>query len=179
MIKHSIFKAVLLTSISVISINASAANSEVILQGVLSATTCTVNPNGGSSTLNVGTLNAKVGVADASFSGVNTITSSTVAMPVALTGCTAGETGNLVIQGVTSTGNGEQNVFVADSSQTVGFMIENSAGTTVTNGSGTPVTLGASNTNAEYTFNVGMATTTLTPAAGAYSAPILVSYIVE
>ena len=30
-----------------------------------------------------------------------------------------------------------------------------------------------------YTFNVGMGSTTLTPAAGAYSAPITVAYIVN
>ncbi|EBK2160706.1 type 1 fimbrial protein, partial [Salmonella enterica subsp. enterica serovar Enteritidis] len=34
-------------------------------------------------------------------------------------------------------------------------------------------------TAAQYTFKVGMATATDAPAAGSYSAPILVSYIVN
>jgi len=177
MVKSLILRTALLASISAASINAIAANGEVTLQGVLTSTTCTINPNGGKSTLNVGTFNTKVGDAGASFTGINTISSQTVAMPVALTGCTAGEAGELVIQGTTSTGNAEQNVFVAESAQTVGFMIEDAAGNVITEG--VPLSVGAASTSASYTFNVGMATTTLTPAAGSYSAPILVAYIVN
>ncbi|MCS3433178.1 fimbrial protein [Klebsiella sp. BIGb0407] len=176
MVKSLILRTALLASVSAFTINAIAAE-KVTLQGVLTSTTCTINTNGGKSTLNVGVFNTKVGVAGASFSGVNTITSNPVAMPVALTGCTAGEVGELVIQGTTSTGNAEQNVFVAESSQPVGFMIEDAAGNVITEG--VPLTIGAAATSASYTFNVGMATTTLTPEAGAYSAPILVAYIVN
>jgi len=177
MVKSLILRTALLASISAVSINAIAATGEVTLQGVLTATTCTVNPNGGKSTLNVGTFNTKVGGAGASFSAVNTITDQTVAMPVALTGCTAGEVGELIIQGTTSTGNAEQNVFVAENSQAVGFMIEDAEGNVVTEG--VPLTVAAASTSASYTFNVGMGTTTLTPEAGSYSAPILVAYIVN
>jgi len=177
MVKSLIFRSALLASVSAVSINSIAATGEVTLQGVLTATTCTINPNGGKSTLNVGTFNTKVGVAGASFPAVNTISSQTVAMPVTLTGCTEGETGELIIQGTTSTGNAEQNVFVAENSQAVGFMIEDAEGNVITES--VPLSIGAGNTAASYTFNVGMATTTQTPAAGSYSAPILVAYLVN
>lgn len=177
MVKSLILRTTLLASISAVSINTIAAAGEVTLQGVLTATTCTINANEGKSTLNVGTFNTKVGEAGASFPGVNTITAQTVAMPVALTGCTAGEVGELIIQGTTSTGNAEQNVFVAESSQPVGFMIEDAAGNVITEG--VPLSIDAAATSASYTFNVGMATTTLTPAAGSYTAPILVAYLVN
>lgn len=177
MVKSLITRSLIVASVSAVSINAIAATGEVTLQGVLTATTCNINTNGGKSTLNVGTFNTKVGEAGASFSAINTITSQTVAMPIALTGCTAGEVGELLIQGTTSNGNAEQNIFVAESSQPVGFMIEDSQGNVVTEG--VPLSIGASNTSASYTFNVGMATTTLTPDAGSYSAPILVAYIVN
>jgi type 1 fimbria pilin len=177
MVKSLILRSALLASLSAVSINAISATGEVTLQGVLTATTCTVTPNSGKSTLNVGTFNTKVGEVGASFSAVNTITSQTVAMPVALTGCTAGEAGELIIQGTTSTGNAEQNVFVAENSQAVGFMIEDAEGNVITEG--VPLSIGAGNTAASYTFNVGMGTTTLTPEAGSYSAPILVAYLVN
>lgn len=177
MVKSLILRTALLASISATSINAIAAMGEVTLQGVLTSSTCTINTNGGKSTLNVGTFNTKVGEAGASFSGVNTITEQTVALPVALTGCTASEAGELIIQGTTSTGNAEQNVFVAESAQPVGFMIEDSAGNVITEG--VPLSIGAGNTTGSYIFNVGMATTTMTPEAGSYSAPILVAYIVN
>lgn len=70
-------------------------------------------------------------------------------------------------------------MFVAQDTQTVGFMIQDSSGKTVTNGKGTAVALDAEETSAQYTFKVGMATTNATPAAGSYSAPILVAYIVD
>lgn len=179
-IKTNLLSSALFAGISITSLNAMAAPSaEVTLQGILTNTTCDVTINGGKSVLNVGVFNTKVSGADASFSAVNAITANTVDMPVTLVGCADGENGQLIIQGITSVANNEQNLFVAEDSQNVGFMIEDAANATITNGKGTTVDIGAGNTEAQYTFKVGMATATATPAAGSYSAPVLVSYIVD
>ncbi|EUC98194.1 MULTISPECIES: hypothetical protein [Providencia] len=177
------FKKLALTTLfagaSCVSLNAMAAPSaEVTLQGILTNTTCDVTINGGKSVLNVGVLKTSVG-AGSDFTAVNAMSSTTVDMPVTLVGCTKGEKGNLIIQGITSVGNNERNLFVSDDSKTVGFMIENEANKTVTNGEKIAFGIGAENTDAQYTFKVGMATTTDAPEAGSYSAPILVAYIVD
>ncbi|MBS0926250.1 type 1 fimbrial protein [Providencia sp. JGM181] len=177
------FKKLALTTlfagISCVSLSAMAAPSaEVTLQGILTNTTCDVTINGGKSVLNVGVLKTSVG-AGSDFTAVNAMSSTTVDMPVTLVGCTKGENGNLIIQGITSVGNNERNLFVSDDSKTVGFMIENEANKTVTNGEKIAFGIGAENTDAQYTFKVGMATTTDAPEAGSYSAPILVAYIVD
>ncbi|MEI9751484.1 fimbrial protein [Moellerella wisconsensis] len=162
------------------SLNALAAPSaEVILQGILTNTTCDVTINGGKSVLNLDTLKASTSDAVHGFSGVNTISQKTVQMPVTLTGCTKGEEGDLIIQGITSVGNNQQNIFVATDSQTVGFIIQDKDNNDITNGKGVEVTVAEEKKAEQYVFNVGMATTTETPAAGSYSAPILVSYIVR
>lgn len=177
--KTNLLSAALLAGFSVASLNAMAAPSaEVTLQGILTKTTCDVTINGGKSILNVGVFNNKVGGADASFPAINAITKA-VDMPVTLVGCADGENGELIIQGITSTGNNEQNVFVANDSQTVGFMIQDDANTIITNGKGPVVDIGAGNTEGQYTFKVGMATTTATPDVGAYSAPVSIAYIVD
>ena len=156
-----------------------APSAEVTLQGILTNTTCDVTINGGKSVLNVGVFNTKVGAADASFSAVNAITAQKVDMPVTLVGCADGENGQLIVQGITSVANNEQNLFVAEDAQTVGFMIEDSANTAISNGKGTAVDIEAGSTEGQYVFKVGMATATATPAAGSYSAPVLISYIVN
>lgn len=178
------FKKLALTTffagVSCVSLNAMAAPSaEVTLQGILTNTTCDVTINGGKSVLNVGVLKTSVGEPDSNFAMVNAMSDKTVPMPVTLVGCADGEEGNLIIQGITSVGNNQQDLFVATDSQTVGFMIEDKDGNRITNGNGTKVDIGAGNTAAQYEFTVGMATATETPAAGSYSAPILVSYIVN
>ncbi|MTC69451.1 fimbrial protein [Providencia sp. wls1914] len=178
------FKKLALTTlfagVSCVSLNAMAAPSaEVTLQGTLTNTTCNVTINGGKSVLNVGVLKTSVSQPDSDFSAVNTMSAKTVGMPVTLVGCTKGETGNLIIQGITSVGNNEHNVFVSDDSQTVGFIIEDKDNKTVTNGEKIAFNIEPENTDAQYTFKVGMATTTDTPDAGSYSAPILVSYIAD
>ncbi|HHR5913755.1 TPA: fimbrial protein [Providencia alcalifaciens] len=178
------FKKLALTTffagVSCVSLNALAAPSaEVTLQGILTNTTCDVTINGGKSVLNVGVLKTSVGEADSNFSAVNAMSDKTVPMPVTLVGCADGEEGNLIIQGITSVGNNQQDLFVATDSQTVGFMIEDKDGNRITNGNGAKVDIGAGNTAAQYEFTVGMATATDAPAAGSYSAPILVSYIVN
>ncbi|MEI9716540.1 type 1 fimbrial protein [Moellerella wisconsensis] len=162
------------------SLNALAAPSaEVILQGILTNTSCSVTINGGKSVLNVPVLKASIADAAEGFSGVNTISQKTVPMPVTLTGCTTAEEGDLIIQGITSVDNNEQNIFVATDSQTVGFIIQDKNNEDIINGKGVQVTVDEDKKAGQYVFNVGMATTTPTPAAGSYSAPILVSYIVN
>ncbi|WP_413492875.1 fimbrial protein [Morganella psychrotolerans] len=178
--KTQLLSVALITGMSAVSLNAVAApSSEVTLQGILTDTTCDVTINGGKSVLNVGVFNTKVGGPDASFTAANAITNQQVDMPVTLTGCAKGENGELIVQGVTSTGNNEQNVFVAQDTQTTGFMIQDTNGQSLTNGKGAIVALDAEETSGQYTFKVGMATTNSTPVAGAYSAPILVAYIVN
>lgn len=178
--KTKLLSAAMIAGLSATSLNALAAPSaEVTLQGILTDTTCDVTINGGKSVLNVGVFNTKVGGADAGFTAANAITTQQADMPVTLTGCAKGEAGDLIIQGITSVGNNEQNVFVAQDAQTVGFMIQDSTGQNITNGKGTAVALGAEATSAQYTFKVGMATTNTSPAAGSYSAPILVAYVVD
>jgi type 1 fimbria pilin len=177
------FKKLALTTLfagaSCVSLNAMAAPSaEVTLQGILTNTTCDVTINGGKSVLNVGVLKTAVG-AGSDFVAVNAMSSTTVDMPVTLVDCADGEEGNLIIQGITSVGNNQQDIFVATDSQTVGFMIEDEDNNRITNGKGAKVEIGAGKTAAQYTFKVGMATTTDTPDAGSYSAPILVSYIAD
>ncbi|CAG9406684.1 type 1 fimbrial protein [Providencia alcalifaciens] len=178
------FKKLALTTLfagaSCVSLNAMAAPSaEVTLQGILTNTTCNVTINGGKSVLNVGVLKTSVGKADSDFAAVNAMSSTTVDMPVTLVGCAKGEKGNLIIQGITSVGNNERNLFVSDDSKTVGFMIEDEAKATVTNGEKIAFNIEPENTDAQYTFKVGMATATDAPDAGSYSAPILVAYIVD
>lgn len=178
------FKKLALTTffagISCVSLNAMAAHSaEVILQGILTNTTCNVTINGGKSVLNVPVLSTSTSDAEKGFSGVNTISKITVPMPVTLTGCTKGEEGDLIIQGITSVGNNQQNIFVATDSQTVGFIIQDKDFNDIANGKGVQVTVDGEKKAEQYVFNVGMATTTEMPKPGSYSAPILVSYIVN
>lgn len=168
--KMALATAVLAT-VSGMSLNASAAPSaEVTLQGVITSSTCDVNINGGKSVLTVGVFNS------ADFA-VNKKLGSTP-LPVSLTNCSEEEAGNLVIQGLTSVGNNDKNIFVNDDANTVGFMIADQAGVTITNGQeiAAEVEPGVAK---EFNFTVGMASTKATPAAGSYSAPILMAYIVE
>lgn len=150
--------------------NAADASAEVTLQGIITSTTCDVTINGGKSVLNVGTFKSATFVANEM--------QGSVPMPVSLSNCTADETGNLVVQGLTSVKNNDKNIFVSDDANTVGFMVQNADGDAITNGQSTEVSAKTGETT-NYNFTVGMASTTATPAAGIYSAPILVAYIVE
>lgn len=163
----------LLASVSAISLNANAeANAEVTLQGVVTNTTCKVTVNGGKSVLDVGIFKSD------SFTP-NTMIGK-VPMPVTLTDCGDTAAGQLIIQGLTSTGNNDKNIFVSTDNETVGFMIEDEEPKTVVNGTGPTLSIfddeSVVNT---YTFKVGMASTTANPTAGSYSAPILVAYVVN
>ncbi|MTB79061.1 type 1 fimbrial protein [Providencia stuartii] len=164
----------LLASVSAISLNANAdASAEVTLQGIVTNTTCNVTVNGGKSVLNVGVFKSNAFTA-------NTITTEKVDMPVTLTDCADTAAGQLIIQGLTSTGNNEQNIFVSTDNETVGFMIQDETPDIVVNGTGPTLSIfddeSVVNT---YTFKVGMASTTADPTAGSYSAPILVAYVVN
>nr|WP_314266668.1 type 1 fimbrial protein [uncultured Moellerella sp.] len=168
--KTNMLSVALIAGITGFSMTAIAAPSaEVTLQGTLTNTTCDVTINGGKSVLNVGVFKT------ADFTA-NTITNNVVEMPVTLTNCDEPETGNLVVQGITSVGNNEQNIFVSDDTQTVGFMIQTAdKAKTLTNGQGIEV----ASDDGTYNFNIGMASTKAAPDAGTYSAPILISYIVN
>ncbi|EKT60163.1 fimbrial protein [Providencia sneebia] len=166
--------ATLLAGLSAASLNANAnnASAEVTLQGVITATTCDVTVNGGKSVLNVGTYPSASFVANQKLGSVN--------MPVTLTGCDAAEEkGSLIVQGLTSIANNNQNIFVSKDSDKVGFMVALANDTVIKSGEGAPVTVATDATGANYSFKVGMGSTTGTPEPGAYSAPILVAYIVN
>ncbi len=172
------FKKLALTAffagISCMSLNAMAVppSAEVILQGTLTNTTCTVTVNGGKSSLDVGFFKTQ----EVPVNGMV----GEVPMPVTLTECKDGDKkGKLVIQGITSVGNNEQNIFVDKDSQTVGFKIADEDNENIiTNGQGVDIDLEGKE-NYEYAFKVGMSTTKADPAAGVYRAPILVAYIVD
>ncbi|HGN1706724.1 TPA: fimbrial protein [Providencia rettgeri] len=180
MFKTKLLSTALVVGLSAASMNVLAApSSEVTLQGILTNTTCDVTINGGKSVLNVGAFNTTISDTDAgaSFTAANTISKEQVNLPVTLTNCAKGQAGNLIIQGITSVGNNEQNVFVSNDAQTVGFIIQDTDGNDIVNGEGVPSPLGADDTTGQYTFKVGMATTNTTPKAGAYSAPIVIAFL--
>lgn len=174
------FKKIALTTalfaaVSGMSVNANAdASAEVTLQGIITNTTCTVTVNGGKSVLNLGVQKA------ADFEANKMLGS--VEMPVTLSDCSAddGETGQLIIQGLTSVKNNDKNLFVSDDNNSVGFMITPANSTTpIKNGEGAELAVTQGETGANYSFKVGMASTTASPTTGSYSAPILVAYIVQ
>ncbi|OAT34729.1 fimbrial protein [Proteus myxofaciens] len=174
------FKKIALTTalfaaVSGMSVNANAdASSEVTLQGIITNTTCTVTVNGGKSVLNLGVQKASDFVANTKLGDIE--------MPVTLSNCSAddGETGQLIIQGLTSVKNNDKNLFVSDDNNSVGFMITPEGSTTaIKNGEGAQLAVAQGETGATYNFKVGMASTTAAPATGSYSAPILVAYIVQ
>ncbi|HHQ2585818.1 MULTISPECIES: fimbrial protein [unclassified Providencia] len=171
--KKKLLGLALFSAASIISVNANAdASAEVTLQGIITNTTCDVTINGGKSVLNVGVFKSS------EFTANNKVGS--VDMPVTLTNCTPEETGELIVQGLTTVANNDQNIFVGNDADTVGFMVAQADNTTILkNGQGAQVTIAEDETSASYTFKVGMASTSLSPKAGAYSAPILVAYVVN
>lgn len=169
-IKKQLALALLFAGIGGISLGSNAAPSgEVTLQGVITNTTCDITINGGKSNLNVGVYKTS------SFSP-NTQNGS-VPLNVTLRNCGEEETtGNLVIQGITSTANNDKNLFVNSAEEKVGFMIKNSSGDQLSADAGQTVAL-TKGTPADYTYQVGMGSTAAAPVAGAYSAPIVVAFI--
>lgn len=147
-----------------------APSADVTLTGIITSTTCDVTVNNAQATLNVGIYKSGDFTANTQ--------QGSVPLPVELTNC-ADESGALVIQGVTASGNPGKQLFTAATGDTVGFMIKTSVNAlqlAADEDVALEVTSEGSNT---YTFNVGMGSTTLKPAAGAYSAPITVAYIVN
>ncbi|CAI1547421.1 fimbrial protein [Serratia fonticola] len=164
--------ALLLTAFAGMSMNANAAPSaEVTLQGTITNTTCDVTINGGKSTLNIGVFKTN------QFTSANTQIGS-VPMNVTLSNCAADESGNLIVQGITSVANNDKNLFVNADADTVGFMIKDAAAIQVTANNGPTVDV-EDGIVSEYAFQVGMGSSTTAPVAGAYSAPIVVAYIVN
>jgi len=163
--------AAVFTTVSGMSVSANAASSaEVTLQGAITNSTCDVIINGGKSVLNLGVFKS------ADFTPNTKLGATT--LPVSLDKCDVDETGNLIIQGLTSVANNDKNIFVNDDTNTVGFMIEDAAGKIITNGQAIPADV-KTGESYDVNFTVGMASTALAPKTGAYSAPILVAYIVE
>ena len=162
-----------LTGLSAVSLNATAA-SEVTLQGSVTKTTCSVGVNGGKSVLNVGSFQST------QFDAANKKVGS-VPLPITLTACdAAAEEGQLIIQGLTSSRSADQTIFVSNNQDTVGFVVTEADGINpVSNGKGPKVTLSKDQTSSQYIFNVSMASATNIATVGAYSAPILISYLVD
>jgi len=170
-IKKIALAAAVFATVSGMSVSANAAPSaEVTLQGIITNSTCDVTINGGKSVLNVGVFKS------ADFQANEKLGSTP--MPVSLTNCAADETGNLIVQGLTSVGNNDKNIFVNDDANTVGFMIADADGDIIANGQEIPADAKAGEAT-NVIFNVGMASTASEPTPGVYSAPILVAYIVE
>lgn len=156
------------------SLSATAADpvKEITLQGIITNSTCTMTVNGGKSVINVGVFKTE------EFAGKTNTKVGSVDMPITLANCSDGEKGNLVVQGITSVANNSKNIFVDNDANTVGFMIAQNDDTTIIPNN-TGVALNTASKAGEYTFKVGMASTTESPKGGTYSAPILVAYIVE
>lgn len=168
--KHALISAVTLASIIGYSGGANANQQAVTLNGAISAVSCEVVLNGGSSTLNVGTY-AKTKFAAAASTQVGT-----VPLVVSLTGCdkdSTADSGALYIQGTTA--NGSNSIFVNNENNNVGFMLKDANGTQVVNNQPIKLDVKAGSTN--YSFSAGMGATTKAPANRAYSAPIVIAYI--
>ncbi|WP_258922728.1 hypothetical protein [Klebsiella pneumoniae] len=100
-----------------------------------------------------------------------------VALPVELTNC-ADETGALIIQGQSASSDPSKQLFTAATGDTVGFMIKDANDVQVAESQNVALDVTSADTNS-YSFNVGMGTTDATPAAGSYSVPVTVAYIVN
>lgn len=170
-LKTNLTLATLLATLSGVSVVANAAPSaDVTLKGIITSTTCDVTVNNAKATLNLGVFKSGDFTANTQ--------QGSVPLPVELTNC-GNESGALVIQGVTASSNPGKQLFTAATEDTVGFMIktsDNASQVAADDNVALDVTSAGANT---YAFNVGMGSTTLAPAAGAYSAPITVAYIVN
>ncbi|WP_155522498.1 fimbrial protein [Serratia microhaemolytica] len=167
-LKTNVITAAIFAAAAGISFTANAAPSQdVLLQGVITDTTCDVVANNGSATLDVGVYTA--------VSFVPSTQNGAVPLEVVLENCSADETGDLLILGTAA--STDANIFTTSTADTVGFMIQDSTSAQVPVDGGVTIntTIAGPNT---YTFSVGMATTDNPPLAGAYSAPVTVAYLV-
>lgn len=153
-----------------------APSADVTLNGIITNTTCDVTVNNNLSTLNVGVYKAGDFKANEQ--------QGSVPLPVQLTNCgtasgeSGKETGALIIQGTTATANPSKQLFTASPGDTVGFMIKDSSNVQIAADENVVLEVTTAGPNT-YSFNVGMGSTAASPAAGSYSAPITVAYIVN
>ncbi|PVZ87876.1 fimbrial protein [Serratia sp. S1B] len=185
-LKKKVLSTALFTTMVGLSFGVSAADqntANVTLSGLISAVTCDIDVNGitGGTTVNTGVHNS------AQFTGkAHNVAGTPTPMVVTLKNCQgdtgAGEGGgNLYISGTTAN-NGNNNIFVGNDSAT-GFMVLKTGGTTSTdalqNHGSIPLDVTVPDGGASYTFNVAMASTSVAPTAGLYTAPIIISYASE
>lgn len=186
MFTKKIVAAALVSSLAGFTLAAQAAGdngASIVLQGVITNTTCALDVNG----VNGGTtVDTKDHPVETFADNANNLTGSLFPMKITLKGCLpdsaeaeATVAGNLIVLGNVAA-NGNNNIFVGNSTDT-GFMVLKENGTTsadaVQNNTGVPVTVSKANT--DYTFQVAMASTVPVPAVGAYTAPITVSFAAE
>ncbi|MCS3429515.1 fimbrial protein [Klebsiella sp. BIGb0407] len=161
--------ATLLTSVISLSAIAGPNQQDITLTGAISAVSCEVVLNGGSSTLNVGTFAADAFTVASKQVG-------TTPLYISLNGCSAAseeDSGNLYVQGMTA--NGSQSLFVNNASNSVGFMLTDAASKPVVNNQAIPLDVTAGSNS--YQFTAGMGSLNTTPANGVYSAPIVIAYV--
>ncbi|MGL5386261.1 MAG: fimbrial protein [Serratia sp. (in: enterobacteria)] len=144
-----------------------ATQADVTLQGTIVETTCEVTANNGAATLNVG-----------SFSKTDFISAlqqvGDESLVVTLKNCTEDEEGALQVSGIVA---GNNNLFLSDVAKTAGFMLKAENGTQVTNNTSIPVTAGEDG-SLTYTLDAGMGVVSTSGIqAGAYNAPIKISFV--
>jgi Protein of unknown function (DUF2574)./Fimbrial protein. len=170
-------------SLAVTSFSASAATSNtanVTLSGIISAATCGMEVNGVSGGTRVDT---GMHVVDDFTGNANTYVGTPVPMTVTVKNCTpagaatTGSTGWLYVSGNTAA-NGNNNIFVGSNTST-GFMVLDEADSPVANETPVSLNLPEAATTASYSFTAAMASTTETPTAGLYTAPIVIAYATE
>jgi len=168
-LNKALLSTAVLTSLVCLSATAGPNQQDITLTGAISAVSCEVVLNGGSSTLNVGTF-----AADA-FAVANKQVGS-IPLYISLNGCSAEsteDTGALYVQGLTA--NGSQSLFVNNAANSVGFMLTDAASNPVVNNQAIPLDV-AEGSNS-YQFTAGMGSLNATPANGSYSAPIVIAYV--
>lgn len=167
--KKALISLTVLASLVSISGTAAANQQDITLTGAISAVSCEVVLNGGSSTLNVGTFPSNQFVANTQL--------GTTDLAISLNGCDAATAedgvGALYVQGKTA--HGTNNIFVSDINNTVGFMLTDNSKKTVVNNQAIPLSVKAGDNS--YVMTAGMASTKTLPNNGLYSAPIVIAYV--
>lgn len=151
-----------------VAMTANAADTaDITLNGEIVLSTCDIELNNGAATLEVGTYKSQDFVANQQLGSVS--------LPVSLTNCTDGESGFLKVTGNTASANNE--IFTPDQDDSVGFMMTYNGAPVVADQNTAAITV--SGTTHDEEFLVGMASETVDPAPGLYSAPITVAYVVQ
>ena len=151
-----------------VAMSANAADTaDITLNGEIVLSTCDIELNSGAATLDVGIYKSQDFVANQQLGSVS--------LPVALTNCTDGETGFLKVTGNTASVNTK--IFTPNQDDTVGFMMTYNSAPVVADQNTAAITV--TGTTHDEEFLVGMASETVDPAPGVYSAPVTVSYVVQ